>query len=104
MGTAGASSPRRTCRCPSLPVVPAVVRRDEPPHILVDSVGLKIYGEGEWLQQKHGVRLRRRWRKLHLAIDADTREIVASALTTEDVGDASVVPDPLTRSRAQSRR
>jgi hypothetical protein len=57
-------------------VVPAVVRRDEPLHILVDSTGLKIEGEGKWLEQKHGVRPRRRWRKLHLAIEADTREIV----------------------------
>src|SRR5689334_19999770 len=75
-----------------LTVVPAVVRRDEPLHILVDSTGLKIYGEGEWLQQKHGVRPRRRWRKLHLAIDADTQEIVASELSTDEVGEASELP------------
>lgn len=78
-----------------LTVVPERVKRDEPLHILVDSTGLKIYGEGEWLDQKHGVRPRRRWRKLHLAIDADTHEIVASELTTEDVGDAPEVPNLL---------
>jgi hypothetical protein len=64
----------------------------EPLHLLVDSTGLKIYGEGEWLDQKHGVRSRRRWRKLHLGIDAVTHEIVASELTPNDVGDVAEIP------------
>ena len=63
----------------------------EPLHLLVDSTGLKIYGEGEWLDQKHGIRSRRRWRKLHLGIDAVTHEIVASELTSDDVGDVSEI-------------
>jgi len=66
--------------------------RAEPLHLLVDSTGLKIYGEGEWLDQKHGIRSRRRWRKLHLGIDAVTHEIVASELTPDDVGDVSEMP------------
>ena len=66
--------------------------RAEPLHLLVDSTGLKIYGEGEWLDQKHGIRSRRRWRKLHLGIDAVTHEIVASELTSDDVGDVSEIP------------
>jgi hypothetical protein len=60
-----------------LTLLPKCVDRAEPPHLLVDSTGLKIYGEGEWLDQKHGIRSRRRWRKLHLGIDAVTHEIVA---------------------------
>jgi hypothetical protein len=66
--------------------------RAEPLHFLVDSTGLKIYGEGEWLDQKHGIRSRRRWRKLHLGIDAVTHEIVASELTPDEVGDVSEMP------------
>jgi hypothetical protein len=66
--------------------------RAEPLYLLVDSKGLKIYGEGEWLDQKHGIRSRRRWRKLHLGIDAVTHEIVASELTPDDVGDVSEIP------------
>jgi Transposase DDE domain len=45
--------------------------------------------------QKHGVRSRRRWRKLHLAVDAETQEIVAVELTPDDVGDVSALPDLL---------
>jgi hypothetical protein len=41
--------------------------------------------------EKHG-RARRSWRKLHLAVDADTGEIVASVLTGKEAGDAGQVP------------
>jgi hypothetical protein len=78
-----------------LRILPKRIVRDEPLHVLVDSTGVKIYGEGEWLDQKHGVRSSRRWRKLHLAVDADTHEIVAVDLTTDDVGDVSMIPDLL---------
>ena len=61
----------------------------EPLHLLVDSTGLKLCGPGEWLLEKHGTRTRRSWRKLHLGVDADTGQIVAAALTTNDVDDGS---------------
>jgi hypothetical protein len=78
-----------------LRILPKRIVKAEPLHVLVDSTGVKIYGEGEWLDQKHGVRSGRRWRKLHLAVDADTHEIVAVELTPDDVGDVSAVPDLL---------
>ena len=61
----------------------------EPVHLLVDSTGLKLCGPGEWLVEKHGTRTRRSWRKLHIGVDADSGQILASALTTNDVDDAS---------------
>ena len=61
----------------------------EPVHLLVDSTGLKLCGPGEWLIEKHGTRTRRSWRKLHLGVDADTGQIVATALATNDVDDGS---------------
>jgi hypothetical protein len=78
-----------------LAILPKRLHRGEPLHLLVDSTGLKIFGEGEWLDQKHGIRSRRRWRKLHLGIDAVTHEIVASELTPDDVGDVSEILDLL---------
>src|SRR4051812_4633487 len=78
-----------------LRVLPQRVERNEPLHLLVDSTGVKIYGEGEWLDQKHGIRSRRRWRKLHLAVDAGTQAIAAVELTPDDVGDVSALPDLL---------
>ena len=62
-----------------------------PMHLVIDSTGLKLFGQGEWQEEKHG-RARRSWRKLHLALDADTGEIVASILTDNDADDAGQVP------------
>jgi hypothetical protein len=53
--------------------------------------GLKLFGKGEWDGEKHG-RARRSWRKLHLVVDAETGEIVASVLTSKEAGDAGQVP------------
>ena len=63
----------------------------EPAHLLVDSTGLRLCGPGEWLEEKHGTKRRRAWRVLHLATDADTGRIVASALTDHDTDDGSQV-------------
>ena len=60
---------------------------DGPINLLIDSTGLKVFGAGEWLQEKHGAKARRTWKKLHLAVDADTGMIMASTLTGNDVGD-----------------
>lgn len=40
---------------------------DQPLHLVIDSTGLKVYGEGEWRVRQYGVTKRRTWRKLHLA-------------------------------------
>ena len=73
-----------------LTVLPRDIHRTEPLHLVVDSTGLKIYGEGEWLDAKHGSRSRRRWRKLHIGINADTHDVVVRRiLTPDDGGDAS---------------
>jgi hypothetical protein len=58
---------------------------------VVDGTGLKLCGAGEWLIEKQGTKTRRAWRKLHIGMDAETGEIVAVDLTTNDVDDASQV-------------
>jgi hypothetical protein len=60
-------------------------------HLVIDSSGLKLYGEGEWKVRQHGWSKRRSWRKFHLAVDADTSEIQAAMLTEAGVHDAEVV-------------
>lgn len=60
-------------------------------HVIIDSTGLKIFGAGQWLEDRHGAKSRRSWRKLHLAVDADSGEIIAQCLTGQDDGDASQV-------------
>jgi hypothetical protein len=57
-------------------------------HIVVDSTGLKVYGDGEWKVRQHGYSKRRTWRKLHLSVDETTQEIQAVVLTEAGVDDA----------------
>lgn len=57
-------------------------------HLLVDSTGLKFLGEGEW---KYGSEYRRQWRKLHIGINAETLQIRAVELTTNNVSDSQVL-------------
>ena len=57
-------------------------------HLIVDSTGLSIVGEGAWAAAKDGGRGRRGWKKLHLGVDR-SGVIVARALTEASVDDAT---------------
>src|SRR5262252_3094947 len=59
-------------------------------HLVVDSTGVKVYGEGEWKVRQHGIGKRRTWRKLHLCSDEATLEVVSVVASTNDVIDAEV--------------
>jgi hypothetical protein len=74
-----------------LGVATALKKTSGPVHVVIDSTGLKVFGSGEWLHEKHGGKPRRSWRKLHLAGDPDSAEILASEVATTDDGDASLV-------------
>ena len=60
-------------------------------NIVIDSTGLKIYGEGEWKVRVHGKAKRRSWKKLHLAVNPDTHEIVRCELTDHRTHDCDVI-------------
>ena len=60
-------------------------------NIVMDSTGLKIYGEGEWKVRQHGVSKRRTWRKLHVGANPDDGEIEAVILTENNVSDDAAV-------------
>jgi len=62
-----------------------------PLQIVMDSSGLKVYGEGEWKVRQHGWSKRRTWRKLHLSVDASSGEVQAAMLSTAGVSDAEMV-------------
>ena len=66
-----------------------------PLHLVLDSTGLKVYGEGEWKVRQHGYSKRRTWRKIHLSVDAASGEIQAALLTEAGVHDAQAVPELL---------
>src|SRR4051812_41998009 len=80
-------------RSPGLVLATALAQAQAsgPVHVVIDATGLKVYGAGEWLVEAHGERGKRTWRKLHLAVDPSTGEILASELTSHDEGDAAQV-------------
>jgi len=55
--------------------------------IVIDSSGLKVFGEGEWKVRQHGKSKRRTWRKIHLAVCAHSQEVVLSLLTENNESD-----------------
>jgi hypothetical protein len=81
---------RRRC---SLEVALPRRRKSEPLHVVVDSTGVKVYGEGEWEVRQHGYTRRRTWRKLHLGVDEATHEFVAAVVTTNDFKDSQLLED-----------
>ncbi|MCP4039324.1 MAG: IS5 family transposase, partial [bacterium] len=64
------------------------VPTDGPIHLIVDSTGLSVVGQGEWAAAKHGGNGRRGWKKLHLGVTG-SGVIVAQELTDANVDDAS---------------
>jgi hypothetical protein len=78
-------------RAVTLPVIQPDSVPHGPLHLLIDSTGLQVYGAGQWLEAKHGAKSRRKWRKLHLAVDAGNGTIVARTLTDQDTDDPSQV-------------
>jgi Transposase DDE domain len=83
-------------RSPGLELAAALARAQAasgggPIQVVIDATGLKVYGAGEWLAEKQGERDRREWRKLHIAVDPDSGEVLACELTSSEEGDASQV-------------
>lgn len=79
-------------RAETLPVVVRIrAVRNESLHIVVDSTGAKVYGEGEWKVRKHGWSKRRTWKKLHLGIDEETGDILLGEVTGNETADCEML-------------
>jgi len=59
---------------------------------LPDSTGLKVSGEGEWKVRKHGADKRRKWVKVHIALDYATGAILATSVTIPNIDDGHELP------------
>lgn len=79
-------------RAKKLEIVIPVSQTNESRHVVIDSTGVKVYGEGEWKTRVHGVEKRRTWRKLHLAVDEKSGEILVASMTTNDYHDSEILP------------
>ena len=79
----------------TLPVRPGQKAR----HIVLDSTGLKVFGEGEWKVRQHGAGKRRQWRKLHVSIDEATGEVLAVRVTEAETADGVQLPELVLQSQ-----
>jgi transposase len=70
-------------------------------HLVIDSSGLKVYGEGEWKVRVHGADKRRTWRKLHISMDAETHHVTAALPTDKDTLDRNALPALLKQTEAE---
>jgi len=75
-----------------LQVALPVRAKAEPLHLVVDSTGLKLYGEGEWKVRMHGWSRHRTWLRLHVGVDEATGEVRAAQLTPRAQGDKEMLP------------
>jgi hypothetical protein len=71
---------------------------------VIDSNGLKVYGEGEWKVRTHGKAKRRTWRKLHISIDASTHQVRAISVSDKDELDRHALPGLLKQTEAEVER
>ena len=71
--------------------------RGEISHLVIDATGLKVFGEGEWKVRLHGADRRRVRRKLHLAADSATHEIVCADLSLSGTTDAQALSELITQ-------
>jgi hypothetical protein len=62
----------------------------EPITIAVDSTGIKVQKAGGWIERKHGKK--KRYVKLHFAVNVETHEVVAMEVSTDDVHDVKALP------------
>lgn len=79
-------------RLACLPVRLPVKNKEQARHIVCDSTGVKVYGEGEWKVRQHGYSKRRTWRKLHVCVDEETLEIIVAGGSTNSVSDGEMLP------------
>lgn len=71
---------------------------------MIDSSGLKVYGEGQWKVRTHGKDKRRTWRKLHIAMDAATHQLTASSITDKDLLDRNALSGLLEQTTSEIER
>jgi hypothetical protein len=71
--------------------------------LIIDSSGLKVCGQGEWHAQKHGEKQHKRWKNLHIGVDAQG-QIVAATVTESHEQDPSPVPELLSQIEREIER
>lgn len=87
----------RICKRSKKLDVPKQPRGKKVTDIVIDGSGVKIYGEGEWKVEQHGKERKKKWKKIHVAIDPDTHEVILTDVTGRSKHDSQMLPGFLER-------
>jgi len=69
--------------------------------IAVDSTGVRVHKSGGWIERKHGKK--KRYVKIHLAVDVETKQALAMMVTTDGTHDSRVFPELLRKAERQGK-
>jgi len=73
----------------------------DPVTIALDSTGVKVEKAGGWIERKHGKK--KRYVKIHFAVNTVTHEVVSMEVTTDDTHDSKAVPGLLDGAERRAR-
>jgi len=96
LGLMGVSLPvphfTRICKRSKKLNIPVTTRGKRVTDVVIDGSGLKIYGEGEWKVEQHGREKKKKWKKIHVAIDPETQELILTDVTDKNRHDSTMLP------------
>ena len=84
-----------------LPLSLSADARKKISHLVIDSSGLKLFGEGEWKVRTHGKDKRRTWLKLHISMDSETHQLTAALVTSKNLLDRNALADLLEQTEGE---
>jgi len=91
----------RICKRSKRLDIPTTTRGKKVTDVVIDGSGIKIYGEGEWKVEQHGREKKKKWKKIHVAIDPETQELVLTDVTDKDKHDSMMLPPLLSKIRGR---
>ncbi len=71
--------------------------------IVIDSSGVKVYGAGEWQGEKGYSNKKKKWKKIHVAIDPETQQVILTDITSKNTHDSKMLPSLLRRINGKIR-
>jgi len=74
---------------------------DEPVVVAVDSTGVRVHKAGGWVERKYGKK--KRYVKIHLAVNVETKEALAMIVTTDGTHDSRVFPQLLRKTERRRK-
>jgi hypothetical protein len=67
--------------------------KDEYIIIAIDSTGVKVTNRGQWMKEKWHIKNKKRYLKIHIAVNLKTKKILSMKVADEHVHDSKALPE-----------